>query len=227
MRLLTLDAALGACTVGLVADGVVEIAHSRVAATGQAETLAILLAEVLAAAPGGPIAAVAVTLGPGSFTGIRAGLALAEGLALARACPVIGLSLGEALEATLTRAPGWRPGWAIWSAIDSRRGRIFLEHAGQVVALAPGALPLPGEPVALAGDAAALVAAHLAARGAQVMLTDVRRPDCAGIAAAAAARQTGRLPPRTALPLYVDPPAVRLPVRAPAAPVADLPADPG
>ena len=79
----------------------------------------------------------------------------------------------------------------------------------------------------MAGDAAAMVAAYLAARGTEVMLTDARLPAPLGIAMAAGARRAGRLPPREALPLYVDPPAVKLPAtppRPPPGPAAAVPA---
>ena len=147
MRILTLDAALGACSAGVVEDGVLGAHATRAVAQGQAGALAAMAASVLGRAPagaagsdGGPGAvsfpeldAVAVTVGPGSFTGIRAALALAHGIALACAIPVIGVSVGEALAATLTLPDGW----TLWSAIDSRRGRVFLERAHAAAALTP------------------------------------------------------------------------------------------
>ena len=70
---------------------------------------------------------------------------------------------------------------------------------------------MPEGGVALAGDAARAVAAWLAARGADVLLTDVREPRPRDIARAALRRLAGGLPALEAVPLYVDPPAVRLP----------------
>jgi hypothetical protein len=96
-------------------------------------------------------------------------------------------------------------------AIDSRRGRVFLERGASVVAVALDALPTPEAKVALAGDAAAVVAAWLAAREADVMLTDARLPATRHIAVAAERRFRGELPAMAALPLYVDPPEARLP----------------
>lgn len=221
MRLLALDAALGACSAGMTEDGAVRAQLARAAAQGQAGALAAMAASVLAEAGGvaAGLGAVAVTVGPGSFTGIRAALALAHGVALAAGCKVIGVSVGEALAAALDLPAGW----SLWSAIDSRRGQVFLERDGHVTTVMLDDLPRPAGPVALAGDAAAAVAARLAAGGHTVMLTDARLPSVPGIARAAAARLAGRLPPREALPLYVDPPAVRLPasgVRPPPAPAA-------
>lgn len=150
---------------------------------------------------------VAVTVGPGSFTGIRAALALAHGLALAVGVPVVGVTVGEALADALPYL-GHR---SLWSVIDSRRGRVFLERSGSVVAVALDALPMPDGGVALAGDAAPTVAARLAARDVDVMLTDARLPMGRHVAVVAEQRAAGQRPPREAQPLYVDPPEARLP----------------
>ena len=72
----------------------------------------------------------AVGVGPGSFTGVRIGLAAARGVALALDLPVAGVSTLEALAAG---APGAVP------VIDARRGEIFVLTSGQVRCLAPAA----------------------------------------------------------------------------------------
>jgi tRNA threonylcarbamoyl adenosine modification protein YeaZ len=155
----------------------------------------------------GSLDLVAVTVGPGSFTGIRAGVALAHGIALAAGVPVVGVTVGEALADSLPHL-GERD---LWVAIDSRRGRIFLERDGAVIATPLDDLPLPRGKVAVAGDAAPTVAAWLAARDADVMLTDARLPLARHIAVAAATRFQGGLPPLPPQPLYVDPPEARPP----------------
>ena len=73
------------------------------------------------------------------------------------------------------------------------------------------ALPVPDGKVAVAGDAAAAVAARLAARDADVMLTDARLPIARHVAVVAERRFSGELRPLPAQPLYVDPPEARLP----------------
>jgi tRNA threonylcarbamoyl adenosine modification protein YeaZ len=148
---------------------------------------------------------IAVTVGPGSFTGIRAGLALAHGIGLALAVPVIGVTVGEAIADAFPHL-GER---VLWTVTDSRRGHVFLEHTGEIVSLAVESLPAPAGKVAIAGGAAAHVAARLAAAGANVMLTDARYPLPRHIALVAARRHAGTLPPRPARPLYVDPPEAR------------------
>lgn len=209
MRILALDSALARCSAAVVADGQALALRQQDVARNQAGLLPVMVAEVLRAAGlgAGDFDFVAVTVGPGSFTGLRAGLALAHGIGLAAGIPVIGVTVGEALCAALTPVPGRQ----VWVAIDSRRGRVFLERDGLVAAHALDALPDPAGPVAVAGDAAIAVAARLAARGSNVMLTDVRLPEARFVAMAALQRHAGLLPALDAQPLYVDPPEARLP----------------
>jgi tRNA threonylcarbamoyl adenosine modification protein YeaZ len=209
MLILALDAALGRCSAAMLADGRVAAERQQAGGRGQAAMLAPMADEVLRAAGRAATAldGVAVTVGPGSFTGLRAAIALAQGIALAAGCPVVGVTVGEALAAALSPLPGW----ALWAAIDSRRGRIFLDRNGTIQSLALTELPAPAEPVAVAGDAAIEVAARLAARGAKVMLTDAREPRARDVALVGARRLRGELPPLPAQPLYVDPPEARLP----------------
>jgi tRNA threonylcarbamoyladenosine biosynthesis protein TsaB len=209
MLVLALDSALARCSAGLVRDGVLLSSRQQDSPRGQASLLPVMLQAMLDDCGIRPtdLDLIGVTVGPGSFTGIRAGLALAHGIALAAGVPLVGVTVGEALADALPHLGGRR----LWSAIDSRRGRVFLEHDGTVATFALDALPAPDGPVAIAGDAAGPVAARLAARGSDVMLTDARLPAPRHIAEAAARRFAGKLPPRDAQPLYVDPPEARLP----------------
>lgn len=208
-RILTLDSALARCAAAVVQDDHVLAEQQEELRRGQAARLPVMVQAVLQAAEltADDLDLIAVTVGPGSFTGIRAGLALAHGLALAAGRKLVGVSVGEALAEALPPLPGR----TLWSAIDSRRGRVFLERAGDVAAFLLDSLPDPPGPLALAGDAAIEVAARLAARGRDVMLTDARLPAPLPIARAACRRARGELPARAAQPLYVDPPEVRLP----------------
>jgi tRNA threonylcarbamoyladenosine biosynthesis protein TsaB len=213
MRILVLDSALARCTAALVVDDAVVTTLSEMHRQGQEAVLPVMAREILAKASGGQgeaspcIDLVAVTIGPGSFTGIRAGLALAHGIGLALGVPVVGVTVGEAIADAFPNL-GDR---VLWTVTDSRRGHIFLERDGEIVSLAREALPLPRTKVAIAGVAALQIAARLAAGGANIMLTDARFALPRHIALVATRRHAGALPPRSAQPLYVDPPEAKLP----------------
>ncbi len=213
MRILALDASLAQCSAALWQDGAVLAERVVAGDRGHAASLPPLAAAVLAEAglAAAAVDALAAVIGPGSFTGIRTALALAEGLALATGRPLIGVTTGEALRAALPAADRAGP---VWAGIDNRRGRVVLERFGPdapPVALALDDLPPAPPGLVLVGDAAPQLLAALAARGDAARLGGVALP-CAGAAASvAAARLAGTLPPCPARPLYVEPPAVRPP----------------
>lgn len=214
MRLLALDGSLARASAALWVDGAV-VAHRAVAGERvQPTALPPLAEEVLRGA--GALDAVAVVVGPGGFTGLRTAIALAEGIALGHGVTVIGVTTGEALAAALPETI--RAGREVWAAVDTKRGKIALERiaaggllAAPLLVTAEAELPRPEGPVAVAGDAAPLVAARLLAREADAMLTASRLPDAGAAALVAALRLAGALPPRDAAPLYAEPPAVRQP----------------
>lgn len=190
-RVLTLDASMAVCSAGLVE-------HDRVLGYSRVEgELAALpsLVEGLFAAHGRALDLVAVIVGPGSFTGLRASIALAHGIGLASGAPVLGVTVGAALA---------QDGPPVWAAIDSKRGRVFLERDGRVESVALDQLPLPPGPIALGGDAALAAGELLAGRGADVRLMSEPLPAPLGIARAAVEGRT-----IAAQPIYVDPPAAR------------------
>ena len=78
-------------------------------------------------------------------------------------------------------------------------------------AFADAETPYTRTPIALAGDAAAETASLLAARGADVLLTNAKAIDPAWIARAAQEQLTAGIPPHPAQPAYIDPPEAKLP----------------
>lgn len=202
-RILAIDATLGGASVAILAGDAVLADRALAPGHGQAGALAPLVAATLAAAGLSPssLTSIAVSIGPGSFTGLRASIALAQGLAAGARIPLAGIPVAAAFAEGLDL-----PGHALWVAIDSRRNRVFLDRAGSLATFALAELPRPETPVAIAGDAAALVACWLAARDANVLLTSRR-----AISAIDVARAARRGIAQPAQPIYVDPPEAKLP----------------
>jgi tRNA threonylcarbamoyladenosine biosynthesis protein TsaB len=101
MLVLAIDTALSACSAALWREGEAVAARVEPMAKGQAERLAPLVQELLAEA--GVVAAaldrIAVTTGPGAFTGVRIGLSFVRAFALALGRPAVGVSTLEVLAA--------------------------------------------------------------------------------------------------------------------------------
>jgi len=102
-------------------------AVSRKIGKGHAEQLMQVIEEALAGArvDYGDIERIAVAVGPGSFTGVRVGVAAARGLALALSVPAVGISTLAALAADAQSA---HPACPVLVAIDARRGEIYWQR---------------------------------------------------------------------------------------------------
>ncbi|MDD3443998.1 MAG: tRNA (adenosine(37)-N6)-threonylcarbamoyltransferase complex dimerization subunit type 1 TsaB [Zavarzinia sp.] len=214
MNVLAFDCATGPTSVAVRRDGELAARADDARPQGQAESLVPLIGAVLQQAGIAPAALdrIAVTLGPGSFTGVRIAIAAARGLALALGRPVFGYSSLDVMAAALP--PSDLPTLV---AIDARRGEAYVRlFAADGPALTPPfALPLddaaarlPGGDLRLAGSGAPLVATRLGDR-ARVVLPDVV-PDAAVLAlmAEGAAPEHGLITPE---PLYLRPPDAKLP----------------
>lgn len=222
MRMLVLNGASGAtgASFGLLTRNGVElmrVSEGLAAGQGGAERLPLLLADRLEEAgwAARTIGLIAVVVGPGSFTGLRASLALAHGLALGSAAPVVGVTIGEALGPALQDIASSLGIPGIWCVSQARRDRVFIERPSGPGWHADAAmldrLPLAGPSVLLGGDAAHLVADRLQETGVIVHQSGLSAPSAIAIAEAAIARHAGMLSPLDAQPLYVDPPEAKLP----------------
>lgn len=205
MSLIALDASGSEASLALLnQDGTLAGHWTAPLKPGLIETLPMLLQK---AASGINITDVAVCIGPGSFTGLRTSIALAQGFASGLGATLWGIPAWDAYHEALKELN--RP---LWVAIRARRGRLFmLRQSGKAEAFPDDALPMPEMAVALAGDEADSVAASLAARGADVLLTNVRLADALYVGQAALAHKQAGHVPLAALPLYVDPPEAKLP----------------
>ena len=155
MRVLVIDTALGLCTAGVfeVGDTVRTLGlRSEVMLKGHSERLGGLARDAVAEAGGFDVVdRIGVTVGPGSFTGLRVGLAFAQGLGAALNRPVVGVSTLDALAASAS-APD------IAALIDARRGQVYARiWRGGVAEGPPEALSLEQAAERVSGLAAGAV----------------------------------------------------------------------
>ncbi len=205
---LGLETSGGACSVALVAGGRVLARRYRAMSRGHAEVLVPLVCEAVAEAgvAFSDLGGIGVTVGPGSFTGIRVGLATARGLGLAADRPVVGITSFAAIAHAVPVSA--RAGYALLLVvIDTRRQDVFAEGYDPEgrVALAGAVwqpkdlVGLPGSgPILLAGDGAGLVAPALAKAGYSVETAATAPPDAVDVAVLAAARLAAAGAPETA-----------------------------
>lgn len=211
---LAFDTAGSACSVA-VAHGHETLAHERHEMRhGHAEALLPMVDRVMAAAGLLPkeIGTIAVTVGPGGFTGIRAGLAAAHGLALAAGARLVGISSFVAVAGAIAKSD-----MTLLVALDSRRDDLYVQlfdarHAPltDAQAIAPERLAawVANGELAIAGDVVEAAAAALGRRlGLQLIPNSA--PDALGVLGALR-RWPERADPM-AYPLYLRPPDVSLP----------------
>lgn len=208
MIVLGLDTCLNACSVAVL-DGETVLAHaSEAMARGHQERLAPMAQAVMAQAglTFDRLERIGATVGPGSFTGLRVGVAFAKGLGSALGIPAVGVGALEALAA--------EAGGLVAAAIDARRDQLYLQVFEDGHALmAPDVLPLGAAAARLAelsmGRAMTLVGSGAPLLAGAAREAEVRTPDgCDArlVAKLAAARAPGPL-----RPLYLRAPDAKLP----------------
>jgi len=222
MKVLAIDTALGACSAA-VWDQTVISGQQKIMSRGHVEELIPMIQTVVTESGLAftQLDLIAVSIGPGSFTGLRAGLAAARGLGLALNIPVHGVTTLEAVAAAAVRLPSTASSDAILVALETKRADIYVQKFdsqgvawGEPLAQLPlAATDLLSENISLCGDAALRVRAELSEErwGTINCLLDIERPDAGDIAEIAASRMQN---PVLAEPLYIHPPAAKIPESA-------------
>jgi tRNA threonylcarbamoyladenosine biosynthesis protein TsaB len=223
MLILAIDTALDACAAAVLDTGTSRLIarESQPMKRGHAEALMPLIARVMKEA-GLPFAAldrVAVTAGPGSFTGLRVGLSAARGIALATGKAVVGLTTLSAYAAPVVSESGEQP---VITAIDARHDHVYFQAVNgdgsglvtpQVAPIAEVLAAWRFGPPRLVGNAAQILADRWPADAPPPVKVDAQgAPDIAWVAWLGAAVNPNAAPAR---PFYL---------RAPdAKPAADVP----
>ena len=228
MRILALDTALPAVCACVLESGETEplAMETLPMERGHAEALLPLIERVIAQVEGGfaSLDRIAVTVGPGSFTGIRVAISAARGFGVALNIPVVGVSTLGAFAAPLVLAPkpAQKPGAPfpaiIVSAIDARHGHVYVQACSEAgaILLAPTVLPLgevvdrlPPGPLRITGSAASLlaIAAWSSHRAAEVE-GEIIAPSIVFVARLGMIADPQEAPPR---PLYIKAPDVKPP----------------
>ena len=125
IRILSCDTAHGICSVALLENGSVTRYYQDQHRSRQAEQLFNLIDQALGHYRYDDIDALAVNIGPGSFTGIRVGLAAMKGLKLVTELPLIPVS---SLSALAHHAKTLEPNQTITAAIDAGRNQLYIQH---------------------------------------------------------------------------------------------------
>ncbi len=214
MRVLAIDTALEACSAAVldIAQPQAMVHETLPMARGHAEALMPMIDRVVqnSGLQYEEFDRIAVTVGPGSFTGLRVGIAAARGIALAAGKPAIGLSTLAALAAPLIAEDD---SGAVVSAIDARHDHVYLQVFGpggrtlvtaRVISVRDAVRAASSGAPRIIGSGAELLAKAWPSDAKSPSLVDPRRfPDIDWVARLGAAALDTGAPPK---PLYLRAP---------------------
>jgi tRNA threonylcarbamoyladenosine biosynthesis protein TsaB len=221
VQILAIDTSTVGCSVAIWRDDGIVSRNWEEMALGQSEALVPMLKDTMADAKATfkGLDALAVTIGPGAFTGLRIGLAAARGMALALSVPCLSVTTLEALAYGVD--PSIRSGNTILTALDSKRSDIYVQAFGwdlsplnQASAIAAKEISkfIPEGPVVIVGDIVNPVEAELNSSGIKTTVAPgTGIPDAAIVAEIAAARWNPKQEHSLPEPLYLRPPDAKIP----------------
>jgi tRNA threonylcarbamoyladenosine biosynthesis protein TsaB len=222
VSVLAFDCAGHACSAALLREDELVARRFERMERGHAEALIPMIAAVLDEA-GLAVEAldlIAVTTGPGAFTGLRIGLAAARALALASGVPLIGISNFAAVAAAVAEKE--RAGRRLIVALDSKRREFYLQRFAEAAPDGDGALVAPEDAarwvppgkLLLAGDAAPALAQALGPDRDAALAEGPGLADAAEVARLGAAHWRPGQHPAPPQPLYLREPDTTLPRKA-------------
>ncbi|SFD07428.1 tRNA threonylcarbamoyl adenosine modification protein YeaZ [Bosea sp. CRIB-10] len=214
MRILAIDTALGACSACVLdsSEPIPFAIEQTAMERGHAEALMPMIERVMAKVEGGfsSLDRVAVTIGPGSYTGLRVGISAARAIALAAGIPAIGVSTLAASAAPFIGREGGR---VVAAAVDAKHGQVWFQalnaQGKQLVSVRQvnhrdAARAIGAGPVSLVGSAALAVANEAWAIGLDALVVDdAKAPDVIWVARLGMIADPDSAPPR---PLYLKAP---------------------
>jgi tRNA threonylcarbamoyladenosine biosynthesis protein TsaB len=222
VNILAFDAALRACSAAITVDGQTAAQCFEQRSRGHAEVLVPMIDRVCAQSGVAfdTLDRVAVTVGPGTFAGVRIGIAAARGLAVSLDLPVVGITTLEAVAAGSLKDLAAGEGH-VTSVFDARRGQVYVQSfdpalapltlpqaltpEAAVAALPQGAGLIVGDGVTILGDGLTL-----ARRDLRVVASNTQ-PDAAVVARLALDRPTAAPGSGAPHPVYLRPPDARQP----------------
>lgn len=221
MRIVVIDTATRRGTVAAVDDGRVLASRCHERQTAHAEQLFGMMDEVLAEAGWvvSQVELLAVGMGPGSFTGVRVGMAAAKGIGFSLGIPLVGVTSLSAMAHAARLRVGAVP---VVAALDAKKGEVFLagfDGTGACIG-GPEHIARDGVPAWIHGKGvvAAVVAGEIAAELSLTGVMHVRGDECdlpgPGSMAALASdiwRWNGVDQIESLEPLYVRPPDITVP----------------
>lgn len=206
MRILAVDTCFGACSAAVVEDGAVLSRQYRVMERGHAEALAPMVEAAMAGLAFAALDRLAVTIGPGTFTGQRIGLAFLRALAVALKKPLCGITSLAAMAEQARAETGAETAAAVH---DAKRDEVYLQSLGGLSPIPTSLLGFEEAEAALRARAIAVLAgtgAPYFAERLSAKALPILAPDAVYVARLAATAEPGSVQP-----LYLRAPDARLP----------------